>query len=205
MRSAFFCLALLGTAGGPASAIAEPMSYTHLNVQYFYGESEVDTTPGNIDVDSDGVILAASVGFADHFFIYGTYGDGSLEGPANINKIDTQEIVFGLGGHYGIGDNLDLVARVGYDRAEFDGDFDVESWVLDPTVRLRFLDDFEVEGGIAFLYTTSNDIEDDTVFIFNAEGRWFFVPSAALTLGARIDDEGDAITGTLGLRWTFGP
>jgi len=97
-----------------AAHAAEDMSYRYFQAGYV--ETDVDV----IDETLSGFALRGSFGFADNFFIFTDYN--SQEISEDGASLEMDQMVLGLGGHYPLTDNIDLVGRVG--AAELDLEFD---------------------------------------------------------------------------------
>ena len=166
-------------AVAPLAAMAEDMSYSYVDAAY------VDT-----DVDgassADGFGLRGSVGFAENYFVFGEYTDQSAGGA------DLTTYGVGLGGHYGIAENLDLVGRLGWIKAEIDagffGEADDDGYLLDFGLRGRVGDAVELEGGVR--YTDFSEGGDSTGLFVG--GRFHFNETWAL--GAEYQDGDETST-----------
>ena len=98
-------------------------------------------------------------------------------------------IAVGIGGHYGIADNLDLVGRIGWTKVEISsGPFDVDDdgYLIDLGLRGRVGDAVELEGGAR--YTDFSDGGDATSLFVG--GRFHFNETWAL--GAEYQDGDDS-------------
>src|SRR5690242_11005610 len=122
-----FCAALLTL---PLAASAEELSYRYVDVAHF-PEAKIDTDA--IDVDGDGIQLRGSLPVYQNIFALAEYQSLDLD-----NGIDASRFMVGVGGHWPIGNNLDLIARGGVVRYEVDaGRFDDDDTGLFAGVRLR--------------------------------------------------------------------
>jgi hypothetical protein len=165
-------------AAAPLTALADDMSYSFVDVAYV--ETDIDDAP-----TADGFALRGAVGFAETFFVFGEYSDQSVSG------VDLTSYAVGLGGHYGIAENLDLVGRVGWAQVEIDAgpfDADDDAYFLDLGLRGRVGDAVELEGGAR--YTDFSDGGDSTGLY--AGGRFHFNETWAL--GAEYQDGDDSST-----------
>ena len=165
-------------AAAPLAALAEDMSYSYIDAAY------VDT-----DVDgassADGFGLRGSVGFAENYFVFGEFTDQSAGGS------DLTTYGVGLGGHYRIAENLDLVGRLGWIKAELDVGFaeaDDDGYLVDFGLRGRVGDAVELEGGVR--YTDFGDRGDSTGLFVG--GRFHFNETWAL--GAEYQDGDETST-----------
>jgi hypothetical protein len=164
MKIATAVVGTLALAALPLAAQADDMSYRYFQVGYM--ESDLDNTGDTGDLD--GFATRGSIGFAENFFLfteYSTQGVDGDDGEGNDLSIDFKQIVVGLGGHYGLSENLDLVGRVGYAdlTVDFDG-FGIESpdesgFMVGGGLRGRIGEHVEIEGGV--VYYDYNDALDE--------------------------------------------
>lgn len=171
------CAAVLAL---PLVASAESLSYRYVDVAHF-PEAEIDSD--GLDVDGDGIQLRGSLPVYQNFFALAEFADLDLD-----NGVDATRFMVGAGGHWAIGNNLDLIARAGVVKYEVDfGRFDDDDTGLFAGVRLRAIvaPKVEVEGGVEHLAVDVAGMDSDTYLI--GEGRYNFTPqfSAGLliTLG----------------------
>ncbi len=177
MKLAKVVLGGLALVAAPLAALADDMSYSFVDLAYV--ETEVD----GVGPSLDGFTLRGSVEFATHWFAFGEYADQSVSG------VDVTSIAAGIGGHYGLADNLDLVGRLGWIRAELDaGPFNVDDdgYLVDLGLRGRVGDAVELEGGAR--YTDFSDGGDATSLFVG--GRFHFNDTWAL--GAEYQDGDDS-------------
>ncbi len=166
-------------AAAPLAAHAEDMSYSYIDLAY------VDTDVDGLDSSLDGFALRGSVGFAENWFAFGEYAAQSVSG------VDLDSFVAGIGGHYGIADNLDLVGRLGWTKVEISSgpvDVDDDGYLVDAALRGRVGDAVELEGGVR--YTDFSDGGDATSLFVG--GRFHFNKTWAL--GAEYQDGDDSST-----------
>jgi len=166
-------------AAAPLAALAEGMSYSYVDAAYV--DTDIDGAPS-----ADGFGLRGSVGFAENYFVFGEYTDQSAGGA------DLTTYGVGLGGHYRIAENLDLVGRLGWIKAEIDagffGEADDDGYLLDFGLRGRVGAAVELEGGVR--YTDFSDGGDSTGLFVG--GRFHFNDTWAL--GAEYQDGDDTST-----------
>jgi hypothetical protein len=168
----------------PLVASADSLSYRYVDVAHF-PEAEIDADA--VDVDGDGIQLRGSLPVYNNFFTLVEFQDLNLD-----NGVDATRILIGGGGHWSIGNNLDLIARAGVAQYEVDfGRFDDDDTGLFAGVRLRgfIAPKVEVEGGVEHAAVDVASIDSDTYLI--GEGRYNFTPqfSAGLliTVGGDIN------------------
>jgi len=103
------------------------------------------------DLDTDGLVAAGdetgdgfatrgSFGFANNFFVFTEYSMQSFDfnvddgaGGTIPVDIDLDQITVGLGGHFPLSDNLDLVGRAGWSKIKADVKIDTVSGDADDT------------------------------------------------------------------------
>jgi hypothetical protein len=163
----------------PLAAQAEDMSYSYVDAAY------VETDFDAIGPSADGFGLRGSVGFAGNFFVFGEFSSQSVGG------VDLDQMAAGIGGHYGLADNLDLFGRLGWMQLEVSAgpiDLDDDGYLADLGLRGRVGDAVELEGGAR--YTDFSDGGDDTAVFFG--GRFHFNETWAL--GAEYQSGDDIST-----------
>lgn len=175
-------LAMLSTA-----AQSQDMSYSNLDLGWL--STDLDDGP-----TVDGFGLRGSVGFAENFFVFAEYGSQEAGGA------DVDQYAVGLGGHYALAGNLDLVGRLGYMNAEISaGPFseDEDGYLFSAGLRGRIAPGFELEGGA--IHRDFGGGADDTALVIG--GRYFFTDN--LAINAEYEHGDDAGTLFAGIRLTF--
>lgn len=174
------CAAVLAL---PLMASAESLSYRYVDVAHF-PKAEIDA--GDFDVDGDGLQLRGSLPVYQNIFALAEFTSLDLD-----NGVDATRFMVGVGGHWSIGNNLDLIARAGVAQYEVEfRQFDDDDTGLFAGVRLRSLiaPKIELEGGVEHVAVEVGSIDSDTYLI--GEGRYNFTPqfSAGLliTVGGDI-------------------
>jgi hypothetical protein len=166
-------------AAAPLAALADDMSYSFVDVAYV--ETDIDDAP-----TADGFALRGSAGFAENWFAFADYSDQSVAG------VDLTQYAVGIGGHYGLAENLDLVGRVGWAKVEIDAgpffDADDDGYLLDLGLRGRVGDAVELEGGAR--YVDFGDGDETSLFF---GGRFHFNDTWALGAEFQSGDDVDAI------------
>ena len=160
------CAAVLAL---PMVASADDLSYRYVDVAHF-PKAEIDAD--GFDVDGDGIQLRGSLPVYQNIFALAEFADLDLD-----NGIDATRFMVGAGGHWRVGNNLDLVARAGVVSYEVDfGRFDDDDTGLFAGVRLRgfIAPKIELEGGVEHLAVDVATIDSDTYLI--GEGRYNFTP-----------------------------
>lgn len=151
----------------PLAASAEQLSYRYVDVAHF-PEAEIDA--GNVDVDGDGLQLRGSLPVYQNIFALAEFQSLDLD-----NEVDTTRFMVGVGGHWPLGNNLDIIARGGVVSYEVDSRFgDDDDTGLFAGVRLRTFvaPKIEVEGGVEHLAVDVAGSDSDTFLI--GEGRYNF-------------------------------
>lgn len=164
----------------PLAAAADNLSYRYADVAHFMN-AEIDA-PG-VDVDGDGIQLRGSLPVYENFFALAEYQDLDLD-----NGIDATRFLIGGGGHWPMGSNLDLIARLGIISYEVDfgrSDDDDTGIFAGVRVRTTVAPKIEVEGGLEHTRVEVGGMDDDTYLI--GEGRYNFTPQwsagVIITLG----------------------
>jgi hypothetical protein len=202
MKIATAVVGTLALAALPLAAQADDMSYRYFQAGYM--ESDIDNTGDTGDLD--GFATRGSIGFAENFFLFTEYSTQGVDGDdaeGNDLSIDFKQIVVGLGGHYGLSENLDLVGRVGYAdlTVDFDG-FGIESpdesgFMVGGGLRGKIGEHVEIEGGV--VYYDYNDALDEiggeVLVRYHFNDRW------ALAFEYQAIDELSTIMG--GVRISF--
>lgn len=222
-----FC-AMLALA--PFTASASELSYTFLDFQR--PDVSVDAkgvqtpVPGQIvqidALDGEGIAVAGSLAIGRRFYAGGSYRSsivdvtGVVSNPfVTINVADTFDLVqtnLVFGYIRPIGDDLDFVAELSYDSANYDfGSFAGENFDIDDAgagarIGMRWNPARPVElylfgrySPVAKAVLSERAYEDGTSF--TAGVRWYFWEN----LGAGIEyDSGDVDTTTISMRFSFG-
>jgi hypothetical protein len=191
---------LLATA--PFLANADDMSYRYFQVGYM--ESDIDNTGDTGDLD--GFATRGSIGFAENFFVFTEYSNQTVDGDDGEGgdvDVTLKQLVVGLGGHYGLSENLDLVGRVGYADLTLDIDGlgiespDESGFMAGGGLRGRLGEHVEIEGGV--VYYDYNDVMDEVgaevLFRYHFNDRW--------ALAFEYQDVGDITTMMGGVRISF--
>jgi len=176
-------------AAMPLASHAEAMSYSYVDLGY------VETDIDGVGPTADGFALRGSVGFAEHYFAFAEYSTQSISG------FDIDLTTVGLGGHYGLSDNLDLVGRAGWVRADasgFGANVDDDGYMLSAGLRGKAGDSVELEASVIHTDLGGPD-GNDTAFAVG--GRYFFTSNFAI--GAEYQQGDDASTILLGVRFAF--
>jgi hypothetical protein len=214
----------------PFTASASELSYTFLDFQR--PEVSVDAfgvqtpVPGQAvqinALDGDGIAVAGSVKLGQRFYVGGSYKSSIVDvtgvisnSLVTINVADTFDLVqtnLAFGYIHEIGDDLDLIAELSYDSANYDfGSFAGENFDLDDSgvggrIGMRWNPVLPVEVFVFGRYSpvakaalSSRSYESGSSA--SAGVRWYFFEN----LGAGIEyDSGDIDTTTISMRFSFG-
>ncbi len=182
--------AMVGTlllAAAPLAAQAEDMSYSYVDLGWL--STDIDNGP-----TADGFGLRGSIGFAENFFAFAEYSNQQVSG------VDVDQYAVGLGGRFGISENVDLVGRAGYIKADASsGGFSIDDdgYLVSAGIRGRVADGFELEGNV--IHRDYGGGSDDTSVAVG--GRYFFTENFAV--GAEYEMADDANTILAGVRFKF--
>lgn len=166
----------------PLAASADELSYRYVDVAHF-PEAEIDA--GNFDVDGDGLQLRGSLPVYQNIFVLAEFQSLDLD-----NNIDTSRFMVGVGAHWPLGNNFDVIARGGLVSYEVDTPFgDDDDTGLFAGVRLRAFvaPKIEVEGGVEHVKVDVAGNDSDTYLI--GEGRYNF--TSQFSAGVLITLGGD--------------
>lgn len=177
---------------------ADDMSYRYFQVGYL--ETDIDFTGESVD----GFGTRGSFGFADNFFVFTEFN--SQEFSETGIDIDFDTMAIGLGGHYPLNENIDLVGRLGYAKADvevtvdglpfFDGDD--SGYLAGAGLRGQMGDSVELEFGV--IHQDYGQDLDDTGFEVMA--RYYFTKRWAAAV--EYQDVGDFSSILAGVRYSFG-
>ena len=173
----------------PLASHAEDMSYSNVDLGY------VNTDIDGIGPSFDGFGVRGSVGFAENYFAFAEYSRVSASGA------DLDQTTVGLGGHYGLSDNLDLVGRAGWFKAKVSGgglSADDDGYMVSAGLRGKVGDKVELEGGLMYSDLGGTNGDETTGVV---GGRYFFTDTFAL--GAEYQHSSDASSYVVGVRFTF--
>lgn len=175
-------------AAAPIAAQAEEMSYSYIDLGY--NEVDIDGGP-----TGDGIGLRGSVGFAENFFVFADYSMFDFSGGVDVDLYS-----IGFGGRLEIADQVDLVGRLGYAKADASaGGFSIDDsgYLVSAGVRAQVADGFELEGHV--IYTDFGGGADDTAVAVAA--RYFFTKNFAVGAEYQLSDDADTLFA--GVRFSF--
>jgi Outer membrane protein beta-barrel domain len=193
----------IGTRGltGAAAVLAVGLAVPALaeGPRYTYGElgyQRVDID--NYSGDGDFGFAGGSIGLNDRLYLFGSYSDGSVDGPGN-SDVDITTAAAGLGVHFPLNDTVDFVVDGAYVWSEVDSDFfnsqDEDGYAVRAGLRAMLTPKFELNGGASYVDVTDDDTSAFVGAVYN------FTDVFAVTGGADIGD--NATTYSVGLRLYF--
>lgn len=174
----------------PLASHADVMSYSYAELGYVDAQLDAE----NADVDGNGFALRGSLPVNQNFFVFASYQDLDFD-----FDVDASLLEVGGGGHWPLGDKLDIIGKLGIVKAEVDvGRFndDDDGFLLGARVRGVVAPKFELEGGFDY---RDIDVGDETTIVL--EGRYFFIDQLAGGLSVSIGDDSTFLG--LNVRWTF--
>ena len=190
MKIASAVVGSLLLAAVPLAAQAEDMSYRYLQIGYL--ETDIDGLGDN----ADGFGTRGSFAFANNFFVFTEIS------KQEVLDIDIDQYAVGIGGHYPLAANLDLVGRIGWASAEIDAggglDVDGDGYLAGVGVRARAGEHLQFEAGVVHVDYGSG--ADDTGVELAA--RYHFNKNWAA--GLEYQSTGDLATTMAAVRYSFG-
>ncbi len=173
----------------PLASHADPMSYSFVDLGY------VETNIDGLSDNADGFALRGSVDFAEYYFAFAEYSNQSISG------FDIDQTTVGLGGHYGLSDNLDLVGRAGWFKVDLSGggaSVDDDGYLASAGLRGKVGESVELEGSVIYTDLGGSNGDDTAVAV---GGRYFFTRNFAVD--AEYQQGSDASTFLAGVRFSF--
>lgn len=129
------CLLLIAVAAAPLSAPAGDLSYSTIEAGW------LRSSPDILD-SGDGFALRGMARLADQWHVYAGWG------RTDNGLADLSGTRVGVGYNLAVADHWDLVARVGYESADFDTLGDGDGWGVEAGVRGAIDRAFEVAAGV---------------------------------------------------------
>lgn len=160
-------LAIIAMLSLPIAAGAQELSYRNVDFAYF-PSSEIDTGAG--DIDGDGFQLRGMLPIYESFFVLAEF-----ESIGYDFDIDTTRFAVGVGGHWPLATNIDIVGRLGLTSFDIDtrgGGDDDTGLFIGGRIRAMVTPQFELEGGVDFHQVEVGGIDDQTVIV--GEARYHF-------------------------------
>jgi hypothetical protein len=222
-------LAVVVALGAPTAAVAQDLSFTHLEGGYIAGfvndveESGAFTDNGTFELETDsggGGFIGGAWQFWENMHMFGEYSSASQELEIS-DGIDTDDGEFdvvrwriGVGYAYPFSSTASFYGRLSFDNAEFK-DVRVAGFDLDADV-----DDDGIGGEVGMIWaatqtlhlqghvrytsvgevvTVGSDTFDSDTLV-GLNGRWYFRPNIAFITGYEF---GKITTWNLGVRFAF--
>lgn len=140
---------LAALAAAPLAANAGDLSYSYLEAGYLRSDRDSIDSGNGFGVRGSGAIT-------DNFHVFGGYerSDQDLADLANWR--------LGLGYNLAISDNVDLLARVSYENADYDFIGDGNGYGVEVGVRAALSPQFEGTAGVRY---ANLDLEGNTVCV----------------------------------------
>ena len=174
----------------PVLALAQEFNYTYVEGGYYV--RDMDTGP--FDAEGGGLGIRGSFAINEKFHAFGAHATQELD-----LELDTNQLEFGVGRHWSLGDNIDFIGELSWIESELDGPFDgrdEDGLGLGAGLRGRAGSDLELEGRINYA-----DLGDSDTSLFFS-GRYFIWDRFAVSGGLLFDD--DDTTWNIGVRAEFG-
>lgn len=170
----------------PLASHAEDMSYSNVDLSY------INTDIDGLGPSLDGFDVRGSIGFAGNYFAFADYSSQSVSGN------DLDQTAVGLGGHYGLSDNLDLVGRVGWFQADVSPGSSEDGYLVTAGLRGKAGDKVELEGAVIYTDLGGSNGDQTTLAV---GGRYYFTDTFAL--GAEFQHNDDSSSWLAGVRINF--
>lgn len=177
---------------------ADDMSYRYFQAGYI--ETDVDIEGENATLD--GFATRGSFGFLDNFFVFTEFNSQEITESGVTLELD--QIVLGLGGHYPLTDNIDLVGRIGaaevdleIDSGEGSASLDESGYLAAAGLRAQAGDHMEFEFNVVH-QDLGDDLSDTG---FEGVARYHFNKNWAV--GLEYQDIGDFSSIYAGVRFSF--
>lgn len=186
MRFPRLMLAGLALACAPLAATAEAMSYNWVDAEYV--DLDIDDAPSG-----DGYAAQGSVGFGEYGFAFAEYN------ALSVDVVDIDLWTVGLGGHYPINPDLDVVGRAGYLKIDISvpgGGLDDDGYLVSLGLRGRLGGHVELEGSVM-----ARDTGNDSETVWVAGGRYHFNRNFAVGAEYQVGDNANLLYA--GLRFSF--
>ena len=202
MKQALFALAF--AAALPMSAQASELSYSFVELDYLNSHAALHDGPGGPSIDSEGYGLRGSFGFADKFYVSGSYANSDLDNPAS--GIDNDKWNVGFGYHQTLNDQADWFAELGYTKIDsnnavvddhfYDVSFGLRGSLSDRfegTAKISYNDGADLSGAIYPQYDSAFSVTAGLKY--NITEMWGIV--------GEIEAFEDATDYTVGVRASF--
>jgi Outer membrane protein beta-barrel domain len=173
-----------------AAAAEQGPNYTFMEAGYAHVELD------DFDADGEALALEGSVALGSMFNLVGSYQDGTIEGPFDID-VDVSTVELGGGMHFPINPKIDFVTQLTWVSTEVDvdgfGGVDDDGYGLGAGLRAMLTPNFELDGSVKYVEINNSD---DTSF--GAKAIYHFTDMFAMT-GSIVAGE-DTTTYGVGVR-----
>lgn len=180
---------LAGLVALPFAASAADFDYTY--VEGGYMSSSTDMGPFN--VNGDGLGVRGSLGLNETFNLFADYTTYDMD-----FGVDSSSYELGVGGHWGIKDDLDFIGELAWVGAEVSqGPVSVsdDGFGLGAGLRFRATDKVELQGMLNYVNLDNSDTS------LGLAGRYYLSNAFAIGAGLLLND-GDT-TWNVGVRAEF--
>lgn len=176
-----------------ASVGAQGQGLSYDYVQGSYGSIDLDDS--SIDVDGTGFGISGSVRINENFHITGEYQTADMDFGIDLALLEAK-----LGYNTNISQNLDLIAHIGYLRADIDASglgADDDGFLIGGGVRAAVSSNTELSGGLDYIDFDDGDGE------MRANAGFFIGLTEELSVGLRASFWDDVNIYTINLRLNF--
>jgi len=189
MRKHLALGAVLALGLGTQAFAADGFSYNLLEGGYVRGEVD------DFDIDGEGFSLGGSVELGQNLFGFASVNDINYDGPISSNLFNA-----GLGFHWALGPDLDLVSGVSWERVEAKvSGISASDDGIGLNVGLRGrIERLELTGNVKY----SDFGHDNHDFTVGASGRYYFTD--AFAVGPDISHNDDGTMWGISFRYDFG-
>jgi opacity protein-like surface antigen len=201
----------LGLVSAPVFA---DFSYSNVEVGFHQGEIDgIDGGEGVIGADGDGFLLAGSAAFGESVFGFASFGSLSLDDfeldgvsvSAPGAKVKVKPLSVGVGFHWPLGESVDFVSGLSYERLKVSASDGVDSFSdsengygISAGLRGRLGESLELTGTLKYLDLGGSE------FVYSVGGRYYFTSAFAAGIDyTKYDDAKLSILGVV-LRYDFG-
>jgi hypothetical protein len=172
-----------------SSAAMAGAPWTYVDLGYVVADSIEDE-------ENEALALRGSYGFADLFHVGGSISTGEIEGGKGaINGADTTGYGIYFGVNPAITENMDLVARVGYDYVEGDvgapDDIEATQIYVLAGPRAMMTEKLELSAYVSLAageVKSDQPTEDFTNIGYQVGGEYYFTPMFSLGVDASVGE-----------------
>ena len=193
MRKQLALGAILALGLGTQAFAADGLSYNLIEGGYVSGEVKGD----GLDLEGDGFVISGSVELGQGVFAFGSVNDIEYDGNSGIS---TNLFNAGVGTHWALSPDLDLVSGISWERVEAKvGGIAASDDGIGLSVGLRgMFDRLELAGTVKY----SDFGHNTNDFTLIGSGRYYFTP--AFAAGPDISHNDDGTNWGISFRYDFG-